>query len=160
SETDIGKIHDGGPATFRVDAYPDRRFQGIISQVRYAQTIVDNVVTYTTMIDVDNSDLALRPGMTATISFEVARAENAMLVPNAAMRFTIDTPAVDMTNFMKPGKGRPMQPRVYKLVDGKPVEATIQPGLTDGSQTEIKSGELKEGDAVITEQMGGPKPSL
>ncbi|MBI1826722.1 MAG: efflux RND transporter periplasmic adaptor subunit [Planctomycetes bacterium] len=158
SETDIGRIREGGPAVFRVDAYPERRFNGVISQVRFAQTTVDNVVTYTTMIEVDNSDLALRPGMTATISFEVARAENALLVPNAAMRFTIDSPAADMTNFMKPGKGRPMQPRVYKLVDGKPVEVNIQPGLTDGSRTEVKSGELKEDDKVITEQVGGPKP--
>ena len=67
SETDIGKIHEGGSAEFRVDAYPDRRFHGVVSQVRYAETVVDNVVTYTALIDVDNTDLALRPGMTATV---------------------------------------------------------------------------------------------
>lgn len=159
SETDIGKIREGGLAEFRVDAYPERRFKGVVSQVRFAETIVDNVVTYTTLIDVDNSDLALRPGMTATISFEVARVEDAMVVPNAAMRFSIDAPAEE-GNWNRPGKARKMQPRVYVLVDGQPKETPIEPGLTDGAVTEIKSGELREGDPVITEQSGGPRPAI
>jgi len=154
SETDIGRIREGGGADFRVDAYPDRRFHGVISQVRYAETIVDNVVTYTTLINVDNTDLALRPGMTATISFEVARAENILMVSNAAMRFNpIAAPADG--DWMRPGKAVRMQPRVFKLDAGRPVEAPIEPGLTDGSFTEIRSGDLREGDPIVIEQIGG-----
>ncbi|MBI4719114.1 MAG: efflux RND transporter periplasmic adaptor subunit [Planctomycetes bacterium] len=155
SETDIGKIHEGGEAEFRVDAYPDRRFRGVISQVRYAETIIDNVVTYTTLIVVDNPDLALRPGMTATISFEIARAENALLVPNAAMRFNPATAAEVSGDWMRPGKARRAEPRVFKLADNRPVEVPIAPGLTDGTFTEVRSGELREGDQLIIEQTGG-----
>ncbi len=159
SETDIGKIKEGGPAEFRVDAYPDRRFHGVISQVRYAETIVDNVVTYTTLIYVDNPDLALRPGMTATISFEIARVENALLVPNAAMRFNPDAAPPDV-DWMRPGKAVRMKPRIFLLRDGRPVEVPIEPGLTDGSFTEVRSGEIREGDGVVIEQTGGPRPRL
>jgi HlyD family secretion protein len=158
SETDIGRIGEGGGADFRVDAYPERRFHGVVSQVRFAETIVDNVVTYITLIDVDNPDLALRPGMTATISFEVARAENALMVPNAAMRYNPVAPPSD-GDFMRPGKARKMQPRVFKLDGGRLVEVPIEPGLTDGSFTEVRSGELREGDPVVIEQSGGPRPT-
>ncbi len=156
SETDIGKVVEGGTAEFRVDAYPDRRFHGTVSQVRYAETIVDNVVTYTTLINVDNSDLALRPGMTAMISFEVSRAENVLLIPNAAMRFN-PTAEAPSTNWRRPGRARPMQRRVFKLQDDRLVEVPIEPGLTDGSFTEIRSGELHEGDAVVIEQAVGSR---
>lgn len=158
SETDIGKVHEGGTAEFRVDAYPDRKFRGVVSQVRFAETIVDNVVTYTTLIDVENVDLALRPGMTATISFEVARAENVLMVPNAAMRFNPSTQA-ESGDWMRPGKARPMRPRVFRLEAGVPAEAPIEPGLTDGVFTEVRSGELREGDNVVIEQIGGMRPT-
>ena len=158
SETDIGKIGEGGGADFRVDAYPERRFHGVVSQVRFAETIVDNVVTYITLIDVDNPDLALRPGMTATVSFEVARADNALMVPNAAMRFNPVAAPADI-DFGRPGKARKMQPRVFKLDAGRLVEVPIEPGLTDGSFTEVRSGELQEKDAVVIEQSGGPRPT-
>ena len=154
SETDIGKIVEGGLAEFRVDAYPNRRFHGVISQVRYAETIVDNVVTYTTLIYVDNDDLALRPGMTATISFEVARAEDVLIVPNAAMRFNPAT-TPQLANSRRPGRARPMAPRVYKLAGGQLVEVPIDPGLTDGSATEIRSGDLREGSEVVIERLRG-----
>lgn len=159
SETDIGRISEGGAAEFRVDAYPDRRFHGTVTQVRYAETIVDNVVTYTTLINVNNSDLALRPGMTATISFEVARAENVLTVPNAAMRFNPAAQPAD-GDWMRPGKARRMQPKVYKFDGGRLVEVSIEPGLTDGASTEVRSGELREGDAVVIEQLGGPRGNV
>ncbi len=159
SETDIGRIREGGPAEFRVDAYPERRFHGVISQVRYAETIVENVVTYTTLIYVDNPDLALRPGMTATISFEVARVQNALLVPNAAMRYNPDAPP-PQTDFGRPAKAVRPQPRVFRLENGKPAQVSIEPGLTDGSFTEVRSGELREGDSVVIEQTGGPRPRM
>jgi HlyD family secretion protein len=157
SETDIGKVQEGGIAEFRVDAYPDRRFRGVVSQVRYAETIVDNVVTYTTLINVDNTDLALRPGMTATISFEVARSEDVLLVPNAAMRFNPDAEPPDPTS-RRPARAPRTSPRVFKLADGDPVEVSIEPGLTDGSFTEVRGGMLREGDAVVTEQIGIRRP--
>jgi len=156
SETDIGKVREGQAAEFRVDAYPNRRFRGVVSQVRFAETIVDNVVTYTTLIQVDNADLALRPGMTATISFEVDRVENVLVIPNAAMRFNPnpDPPNLD---WRRPGKAPKIEPRVFKLVDGKPVETPIEPGLNDGSFTAVRSGDLHEGDAIVIEQTGGPR---
>ena len=152
SETDIGKIVEGGQAEFRVDAYPDRRFHGVVSQVRYAETVVDNVVTYTALIYVDNADLALRPGMTATISFEVDRAENVLMVPNAAMRFNPSTPP-PVPNSRRPGRARPMQLRVYTAPAGALVEVPIEAGLTDGMFTAVASGELREGDEVVIEQV-------
>lgn len=151
SEMDIGKVREGMEAEFRVDAYPDRRFRGTVSQVRYKETVVDNVVTYTTLIDVDNPDLVLRPGMTATILFQVARVENALLVPNAALRFNPQANTAEI-NWNRPGKGQPLRPRVFRLESSTPVEVPVELGLNDGSFTEIRSGELKEGDRVVVEQ--------
>jgi len=161
SETDIGLVREGMPAEFRVDAYPGRRFQGVVSQVRYAQTVVDNVVTYTTLIEVDNSDLLLRPGMTATILFEVARAEDVLLVPNAALRFDPRPPQA-ATDWTKPGRGRPAAPRVFRLEADQLVEVPIEPGLTDGSFTEVRGGALREGDRVVIDMQptGAPRTAL
>jgi HlyD family secretion protein len=150
SETDIGKVYEGMEAEFRVDAYPQRRFRGTVAQVRYAETVVDNVVTYTTLINVDNPDLALRPGMTATILFEVARAEDVLLVPNAALRFN---PQADTeVTWNRPGRGQPVRPRVYRLENGALVEVPVELGLNDGSFTEVRAGPLREGDKVVVEQ--------
>jgi HlyD family secretion protein len=164
SETDIGKIHEGMDAQFRVDAYPGRKFRGVVSQVRFAETIVDNVVTYKTMIDVDNHDLSLRPGMTATILFEVAKVQDVIIVPNAALRF--DPNAVDPSSSpaaganpwsARPARGRPAQPRVFRLEDGQQlVEVPIQAGLNDGTMTQVASSDLKPGDRIVVEQtLGG-----
>lgn len=159
SETDIGKIREGMDAQFRVDAYPGRKFRGVVSQVRFAETVVDNVVTYTTLIDVNNSDLTLRPGMTATILFEVDKAADTLMVPNAALRFD---PAGDLAvnnpaDWFRPGKGKAMaaKPRVYKLINQELVEVPIEPGLNDGSNTQVVSGELVAGDEIVLEKTGG-----
>ncbi|MEW6249128.1 MAG: efflux RND transporter periplasmic adaptor subunit [Planctomycetota bacterium] len=151
SETDIGDIHEGMQAEFRVDAYPDRKFAGTVAQVRYAETVVDNVVTYTTLINVDNPDLLLRPGMTATIMFEVAKAENVLMVPNAALRFTPQA-APEPVDPRRPGRGRPLQPRVFRLAGHDLVEIPLELGLNDGKFTELRRGELKEGDHLVVEQ--------
>jgi HlyD family secretion protein len=153
NETDIGKVVEGMPAEFRVDAFPARRYRGTVSQVRYAEKVVDNVVTYTTLIDVDNADLSLRPGMTATIMFEVAKAENVLIVPNAALRFNPQAaPAAAQIDWRHPGRGRPMQSRVFRLKEGALEEVPLELGLNDGTFTEVRSGELHEGDPVVTEQ--------
>ncbi|GMU84316.1 MAG: hemolysin D [Planctomycetota bacterium] len=155
SETDIGRIHEGMEAQFRVDAFPGRKFRGVVSQVRYAETVVDNVVTYTTLIDVDNPDLSLRPGMTATILFEIEKAENVLIVPNTALRFDPNAASTASINWMQPGKGRVARPRVFKMVNESLVEIPLELGLNDGSSTQIVSGEIKDGDAVVTEIISG-----
>jgi HlyD family secretion protein len=87
-EADVGQVKVGQKVTFRVDAYPDDEFQGTLSQVRLAPVISQNVVTYNVIIDVDNPGEKLMPGMTATVSIEVARRDNALRVPLLALRFT------------------------------------------------------------------------
>ncbi|MFH1419498.1 MAG: efflux RND transporter periplasmic adaptor subunit [Planctomycetota bacterium] len=146
SESDIGLIREGGLASFTVDAYPNRTFQGTISQTRYNATDLDGVVTYVTLIEVMNEDLALRPGMTANVTFEVAKAENAICVPNAALRFDPNPP--DMGAPARP-RG-PRKPTIYVLEDGRPMGKEIQIGLSDGAVTELRGGPVKEGDEVIT----------
>ncbi len=86
-EADIGKVKEGQTARFTVDAFPDDRFSGIVKQVRYSPEVIQNVVTYTTIVDVENPEMKLRPGMTATISIVVGEAQNALRVPNTALRF-------------------------------------------------------------------------
>ena len=164
SEADIGVVKHGSVARFRVDAYPDRTFNGTISQIRYNPTVVDGVVTYVTLIDVVNEDMVLRPGMTANITFEVAKAEKVVRVPNAALRFDPNPPEAS-------GGGIPQRralskrPTVYVLDDGQPVKKEIDIGLSDGTWTELRSEELKEGSSVIVERswQGGsgrrPDPS-
>lgn len=150
SEADIGLIHEGKPATFRVDAYPTRQFAGTISQIRYNATDVDGVVTYITLIQVQNDDLSLRPGMTANVTFEVARAHDAVRIPNAALRFDPNPPQVRNG---RPRQGRrPRAPAVYVLKKGRPERVEVQVGLSDGTMTELKGDALAEGDAVITER--------
>lgn len=147
SETDIGHVRENMAAQFRVDAYPDNRFRGVVTQVRYAETVVDNVVTYQTLIEVDNADLLLRPGMTATILFEVARAEDAVLVPNAALRFDPQREP-DNAVWRRPGRGRPAQPRVYKLADGALHEVPVTLGITDGALTQVLEGAVMDADVL------------
>ena len=152
SEMDIGLVREGMAAVFRVDAYPERRFRGVVTQVRYAETVLNNVVSYQTLIEVDNPDLLLRPGMTATIEFESARADNVVLVPNAALRFDPELTAGHTENW-RPGKGQKRQPRVYRLVGGALKEFPVTLGITDGSYTQIESPDLNVGDEVVTERV-------
>lgn len=87
-EADIGKIKEGQKVRFTVDAFPDESFTGKMSQVRYSPEIIQNVVTYTTIVEVENPDKKLMPGMTATVSVIIGEAKNKLLVPNSALRFT------------------------------------------------------------------------
>jgi HlyD family secretion protein len=159
SETDIGTVREGMDAEFRVDAYPNKRFRGKVAQVRYAETVVDNVVTYTTLINVENAELLLRPGMTATIMFQVARVEDVLVVPNAALRFNPQVNNAEI-DWRRPGKGQPLQPRVYRLDGQALVEVPVEIGLNDGSFTEVRSDKLKEGDRLVVEQQvrAGARP--
>src|SRR6185295_8953983 len=95
-ESDIGRVASGQPVTFKVDAYPTQTFRGTVSQVRLEPKTDQNVVSYTTMIDVHNEDLKLKPGMTANVTVQTAMNENVLRVPNAALRFFFnETPTTD-----------------------------------------------------------------
>lgn len=100
-EADIGKIKEGQKARFTVDAFPEETFSGKVTQVRYSPEIVQNVVTYTTIVEVDNPEMKLRPGMTATVSVVIGEAKNALMVPNSALRFTPSLSPEEMKEIME-----------------------------------------------------------
>lgn len=165
-EADIGKILVGQPVQFSVDAYPDMTFDGKVSEIRNAPTTLQNVVTYTVVIRVNNPELKLKPGMTANVSIITATKTGTMKVPNAALRFKwTDQKAADREKTGGPAKGAeaaksgPAGKRqgVWVLDREKPRRVPITTGISDGNFTEILSGDLKEGDAVIVEAVGGSK---
>ena len=168
AEADIGKIRVGQPATFRVDAFPDRNFRGQVRQVRLNPTTQQNVVTYNVVISVDNPDKVLMPGMTAYVNITLAQRDEVLLVPNAALRFRPSAGdkgakskrAIEKNGSEKPspdkagGKGKgdaSTMATMYVLEDGQPKPVRIGLGITDNRMTEVVSGELKEGAAVIVE---------
>jgi len=166
-EADVGKVREGLEAKFTVDAFPGETFSGKISDVRQAPTTIQNVVTYPAVIDAPNPDRKLRQGMTASVTITAARKDDALRVPNAALRWKADDSAMpDGPRQGSPPQARtasaaargmrevPAQPapgrpgRVYKLDDGKPVPVLIRVGLSDGQRSEVIDG-LAEGDKVI-----------
>jgi HlyD family secretion protein len=204
TEGDVGKLRDGMRATFVVDAYANDRFSGVIQQIRNAATTVQNVVTYDAVIEVENSELKLRPGMTANATIVYDRREDTLRVPNAALRFrppaaladasasalaAISASAPDASPpprdhganqpaaassaapagsasaapagsaSAKPRKQRPPTDNTNKVLwvmrGPKPVPVSVKVGLTDGSFTEIVSGDVQEGDSVVLEVMSG-----
>jgi HlyD family secretion protein len=163
AEADVGKLKPGMAATFSVDAYPSERFAGTVRQIRNSPQTVQNVVTYDAVIDVENPELKLRPGMTANVTFVYADARDALRVPNAALRFR---PSADVTGARgaaakarKPADPHSRGRTVWLLREGKPAPVEIETGITDGSYTEVLSGGLNAGDAVITDTAGGAKPA-
>jgi HlyD family secretion protein len=156
SEADLGKLKEGQAATFRVDAFAQRQFDGQIRQIRLNPTTQQNVVTYDVVINVDNPDLALLPGMTAYVDIILEQRNDALLLPNAALRFKPDTSSDKNTatnnDKNKPRKGtgenRGMA-KVYILEQGQPKEVKVKVGISNGKFTEVLSNELKEGSAVI-----------
>lgn len=151
SETDVGKVREGMTAEFRVDAFPKRRFKGVVTQVRFAETVVNNVVTYQTLIEVENPELLLRPGMTASITFEVEKRDDVLIVPNAALRFDPQAGASPTADGWSPGRGAKRQPRVFRLVDGVLVETPVKLGISDGSVTEVSGDDIAEGVAIVVD---------
>jgi HlyD family secretion protein len=165
-EADVGKVKENQEATFTVDGYPDKTFNARITQVRYGAKTISGVVTYETVLEVDNSELLLRPGMTASASIVVNKLEKVLLVDNAALRYT---PSVkDQTKYSEKKKGffgsSKVQPpeedkakkedkkskNVWALRDNVLVPITITTGATDSVSTEVTSGDLKQGTKVIT----------
>jgi len=156
AEGDVGKIREKMDATFTVDAFPTRTFHGVVRQVRDNATTVQNVVTYDAVIDVDNSDLALRPMMTANVTFVYATESDALRVPNAAMRFKPDAATVAaMTN----GGAAPPphddlaadQRVVWTLAGRRATPHVVRIGITDGMLTQILEGDVRPGDLVVSE---------
>jgi HlyD family secretion protein len=213
-EADIGKVQEGQEARFSVDAFPNDNFVGKVSQVRYSATVQQNVVTYTAIVDVNNPDLKLRPGMTATASILAGQARNVLRVPNTALRFQPDLTAEQLTAIVKKtreemtakrqasgqgqagaqtnsgqglptlggqnaGEGAPspemiarmkqsarsrQMARIWVEENGQLRPIFLRTGVTDNTYTEVKWGDLKEGQKVITgytlsaEQREGSRP--
>jgi HlyD family secretion protein len=169
-EADVSAVKVGQDASFTVSAWVSRQFPARITRVGFGSTITDNVVTYLTYLDVDNTDLSLRPGMTATAAIVAKQRIDVLLVPNTALRFT-PTEAADAVAKKGLASGLMMGPprnarksaassastasakQVWVLpADGIPVSVAVTPGISDGHMTEITGGDLKVGMAVITDQ--------
>jgi HlyD family secretion protein len=150
SESDIGEAREGQAATFSVEAYPGRTFTGTVRQVRRAPISVQNVITYNVVIDVENPDLALLPGLTANVRIITAEAKDALVVPAPALRYAPSE--TRQGGGQKPGTRKDAatkSPRVWVLRDGKPQPIDVEPGVASATQVAITRG-LSEGDQVIT----------
>ncbi len=177
-EADISRIVLDQKASFTVDSYPEQTFRGKVVQIRSAPVITQNVVTYVVVVNVDNSDMKLKPGMTANVSIEVAKKDDVLKLPPAALRFKPKTKGDEAktrgsgekngasmqrptTGAGTPGSGKPGSRKggngqqVYILKDNKPAAVTIKTGIANNSSIELVEGTLKEGDEVIIEQIGG-----
>jgi len=211
AEGDVGRLEQGMPVTFTVDAYPGQKFNGKLSQIRNAATTVSNVVTYDALIDVDNNDLKLRPGMTANATIISAEQDNVLTIPNAALRFrpadgTIAsadpnaTPAGSSSGEHRhggadgSGSGRhgdgginpdgglaakiaaaagdagvdfstkavieaASRKTIYVVNDNVATAVSVLIGLTDGTNTEIIAGNVKEGDQIATDVTDTTSPA-
>ncbi len=149
AEADVGSLQPDMPASFTVDAYPEQRFQGRIRQIRLNPTIQQNVVTYNVVVDVDNADGRLLPGMTAYVSVNAAERKNVLRVPNAALSFQPRRDDEEEDKPRPPAKERKTQ--VHVLDErGKLKPVPVETGITDNALTEIVSGDLEPGERVVT----------
>jgi HlyD family secretion protein len=174
-EADVGQVRVHQEATFTVDAWPGRKYTGVITRVGYGSQTKDNVVSYPTVLAVNNDDLSLRPGMTGTADIVTVTRENVLLVPNAALRFTpavVGAPAggspggppggivgklMPRPPSQPPKLPAPVtdgRPRVWVLRGGQAAPIEIQTGATNGQMTEVLGGTLAAGTQVITEASG------
>jgi HlyD family secretion protein len=171
-EADISRVREGQPVSFTVDAYPEIRFKGTVTQIRNAPVVTQNVVTYVVVVGVDNQELKLKPGMTANVAIETARKDDVLKIPAAALRFKPKG-----GKGPKEAKGNPGGADVRKMkkmegqqvfilsAENKLVPVAIKTGVSNDGQVELVEGNLKENDEVIVEQispqkkqggMGGP----
>ena len=143
SEADIGNVEVGQEADYTLDGYPNESFKGVVKQVRLSSTTTSNVVTYTVIIEVENKDLILKPGMTANVSIVVDKKENVLTAINPALKFT---PLGTDKKYEEQG--------IWVLKNNKPTRIPIKTGISDESKTEIISDVLKENDMVIVGKKG------
>ena len=170
-EADVGSVKVGQKASFTVSAYPSRKYPATITRVAYGSTITDNVVTYITYLEVDNADLSLRPGMTASSTITSTERRDVLLVPNTALRFTPTQsggkagaskdssgimssllPRMPRSGARKSAGGNGPVKQVWVLRDGAPNAVSVNAGISDGRMTEIIGGDLQAGMQVITDQ--------
>jgi HlyD family secretion protein len=162
-ESDVGQIKPGQVVSFHVDAYPDRMFRGTMNQVRLDAATVNNVVTYSAIVDAPNPDLALKPGMTATLSIETARRDDVLRVPTAALRFKPDASVLahyapgSTAQAPAPGKG-------MWVMNGTTIApVTVTAGLADATYTELLNTPVGEGAVIVTRAIapvpGAPAPA-
>jgi HlyD family secretion protein len=160
AESDIGVVKLGQEVEFTVDAYPDTTFKGKVWQIRQAPITVQNVVTYDVVIQVNNKELKLMPGMTANVSIIIQTRENVLRISNAALRFRMaERPGGKQTGA---GASEKKGPAVWTLINGKPTRVPLTPGISDGAYTEVAAGDLKEGQQLIVELLKkrtGAQPS-
>ncbi len=178
AEGDVGRLQSGMDATFTVDAFSGQIFKGKVSQIRNSATTVQNVVTYDAVIDLQNADLKLRPGMTATVTIIYAERDDALSVTNAALRFH---PPPEVASAVASGSARERRARpggsgapggggppgeggierrtIYVMRNGVPEAVRLTTGLSDGTVTEVVNGDLKPGDEVVTDVVISGKPA-
>lgn len=152
SESDIGNVHKGETARFSVDAFPDRRFEGVVSQVRQAPITVQNVVTYDVVVNVANPEFLLKPGMTADVAIITDRRDNAMRIPEQALRFSPG----GLDSSLPPVKydQASSRARVYVPSAGGGIEpVSIVTGLSDGNNVEVLSGPLRVDEKVVVDEI-------
>lgn len=178
-EADVGSVQKGQRASFTVSAFPNRPYPALVDRVSYGSTTTNNVVTYTAKLNVENGDLSLRPGMTATATIISTERQGVLRVPNTALRFspasqsgaqaTANASGSLISRMMpRPPQGAPRRPRettvsatdqqrqIWVLRNQQATAAMVQAGISDGRYTEVSSPELNEGDLVITDQRTGP----
>lgn len=186
SEADVGALKDGLPARFVVDAYPDREFHATMRQFRLAANVVQNVVTYNVVLDVDNKDEMLKPGMTAQVRLVVANRANVLRIPTTALRFQLPEeeqekrkkeqekagkdgkvqqvahkPAPDDDVAFRTANETARMFKVYRLdTKNEPQPVDIRVGLSNFRYTEVLSGGLKTGDQIVTRTLAQPKEDL
>lgn len=148
SEADIGHVKEGQEVEYTLDGYPDLTLKGKVKQVRISPTTVSNVVTYSVIIEVDNEDNKLKPGMSANVSIITSKNEDVLCAPNMALKFTPNTD-VNAPKFEKQG--------IWVLKKGKPERVEIQTGLRNETYTQIITDQLNEGDKVIVAVKSGAK---
>jgi HlyD family secretion protein len=171
SEADVGRLEPGMSATFVVDAYPERKFKGVIRQIRDAPQSLQNVVTYDAVVDVDNEDLRLKPGMTANVTFVYAERKGVLRIPSAALRFRppeelvagVGKASGSGGGKKKKNKGASAStsasapasasaPKTVWAMDGDKLrEVPVELGVSDGSKVEVRNGALGEGDVLVTD---------
>jgi HlyD family secretion protein len=169
-EADIGRVREGQKASFTVDAYPNRKFSAVLKSLRNLPTTTNNVVTYEAVLEVNNDDLALRPGMTATATIVTEERKNVLLAPNAALRFeplkTASSSAPRGFRLFGPPRrppgarksndkpGGPPGSSVWILRNGQPEQVRVETGLSDGQSTELVKGP-KEGTELVVDMLDG-----
>jgi HlyD family secretion protein len=158
SESDIGSIKTGDEASFTVEAFPAHVFRGRVVQVRQSPQTIQNVVTYDVVIQAENPDLLLKPGMTADVRIVTAQVKDALRVPVEALRYWPEA-------MPKPPQDRSTAARVWILQHGRPVAVPVVTGLTDDTHAQIRQGALSPGQAVLigerasTDSSGRPRPA-